>query len=299
MRYIANATLSPILFTVPGVQWEVSAYGFFLGLALVAGWLLSISLAARDRLPADRLGTSYVVALGFALVGARAAWLFANPEGWTGWGSLLTLSQGGLSPAAGLVVAVLVTIVHTNRMRVPTWLWFDAAAPALALGIALERMGALFAGIGFGRYAPDFSFAIRFPIDSPAFEAHRRQLAQLLPAGSTESLPVYPAQIVAVVLALAGLWLAMRMRTRRRFAGQVALATVAWLLAARTLVEEPLRADRAEATIGPLAPGQLAAALLVLALLVVLRGRWLRARADKKAPRPWEGGPWSPPPPQA
>lgn len=291
--------MSPILFTVPGVEWEVSAYGFFLGLALVAGWLLSISLAAKDRLPADRLGTSYVVALGFALVGARAAWLFGNPEAWTGWGSLLTLSQGGLSPAAGLVVAVLVTLVHTGRMGVPAALWFDAAAPALALGIALERLGALFAGIGFGRYAPDFPLAIRFPIDSPAFEAHRQKLAQLLPAGASESLPVYPTQIIALVLALAGLWIALRLRKRRVFAGQVALATLAWLLAARTLVEEPLRADRAEATIGPFAPGQVAAALLVLALVVILRARWKRARADAKAPKPWEGGPWSPKPPAA
>jgi phosphatidylglycerol:prolipoprotein diacylglycerol transferase len=286
------------LFTVPGAQWEVSAYGFFLGLALVVGWLLSISLAARDRLPADRLGTSYVVALGFALVGARAAWLFGNPAAWAGWGSLLTLAQGGLSPAAGLVVAVLVTIVHTNRMGVPTMLWLDAAAPALALGIALERTGALFAGIGFGRYAPDFPLAIRFPIDSPAFEAHRRGLAQLLPAGATESLPVYPTQIIALLLAFAGLALALRLRKRRRFAGQVALATLAWLLAARTLVEEPLRADRAEATIGPFAPGQVAAALLVLALLLVLRSRWRAASANPKAPRPWEGGAWSPKPPE-
>ena len=286
--------MSPVLFTVPGVAWEVSAYGFFMGLALVTGWLFALGFAAKDRLPADRLGTSYVVALGVALVGARAAWLFGNPEAWTGWGSLVTLSQGGLSPAAGLVVAVVVSIVHTTRMKVPTMVWFDAAAPAVALGVALERIGALFGGIGFGRYAPDFALAIRFPMDSPAFEAHRRGLAQLMPAGAMESLPVYPTQILAATLALVGLGLALWLRSRRRFAGQVCLATVAWLVAARTLIEEPLRADRAEASIGPFSPGQVAAAVLVIALMAVWRSRLLAARADAKAPRPWEGGPWSP-----
>ena len=286
--------MSPVLFTGPGAAWEVSAYGFFLGLALVTGWLLSLTLAVKDRLPADRLGTSYVIALGLAMLGARAGWLFANPEAWTGWGSLVTLSQGGLSPATGLVVAITVSIVQTSRMKVPAWLWFDAVAPALALGVGLERLGALLAGIGFGQYAPDSAIAIRFPAGSPAFEAHRRGLAQLLPAGSLESLPVYPTQLVAALLGVAGFVLAMRLRKHRVFAGQVALATLAWVLAARAFVEEPLRADKSEATIGPFSPWQVTAGVVVIVLLVMWRSRRTAARADAKAPRPWEGGPWSP-----
>jgi len=288
--------VSPILFTIPGAGWEVSAYGFFMGIALVAGWLLALAIAARDRLPADRLGTGYVIALGSALLAARGAWLFANPEGYTGFGSLLLLSQGGLNPAAGLVVAVVVSIAHTNRMGVPVWVWFDALAPALALGVALERIGALLGGVGFGRYAPDFALAIRFPIDSPAYEAHRRGLAQLMPAGAAESLPVFPTQILAAALALVGLWLALRLRARRRFAGAVFLPTLAWLVVARMLIEEPLRADRAQASIGPLSPGQVVAIIVAGALVLLWRRRARAAAADAKAPRPWEGGPWSPKP---
>lgn len=289
--------MSPILFTLPGVAWEVSAYGFFLGLALVTGWLFALTLAAKDRLPADRLGTSFVLAVGLGMLAARAAWLFENPSGWTGWGSLVTLSQGGLSPSVGLVIAVVVSIVHTSRMKVPAWLWFDALAPALALGVAFERIGAFLGGTGFGRYAPDFALAIRFPLESPAYLAHRRGLAELLPAGATESLPVYPVQIIAALLAFAGLSLALRLRKHRRFAGDVALPTAAWLIAARAFLEEPLRADRAEATIGPASGGQVVAVIVVLALLAIWRSRRAAALANPKAPRPWEGGPWSPTPP--
>jgi len=142
--------MSPVLFSVPGTQWEVSSYGFFLGLALIAGWILSLSLAGRDRLPADRLGTSYVVAVAFGLVGARGAWLVQHPDAWTGWGSVLSLSspgQGGLAPFFGVVVGFLVAAMHVQRMRVPVLAWFDAVAPALALGLAIERIGALLAGM--------------------------------------------------------------------------------------------------------------------------------------------------------
>ena len=47
--------MSPILFTIPGLAWEVSAYGFFVALALVSGWVLAIRLATREGLPADRI----------------------------------------------------------------------------------------------------------------------------------------------------------------------------------------------------------------------------------------------------
>src|SRR5438132_1214520 len=104
--------MSPVLFTVPGTAWEVSSYGFFLGLALIAGWILALTLAGRDRLPADRLGTSYVVAVALGLFGARAAWLVEHPDAWDGWISLVSMSspsQGGLAPFFGVVVALVVT----------------------------------------------------------------------------------------------------------------------------------------------------------------------------------------------
>ncbi|HET6585100.1 MAG TPA: prolipoprotein diacylglyceryl transferase family protein [Nannocystaceae bacterium] len=291
-----------MLFTVPGTEWEVSSYGFFLGLALIAGWILSLALAGRDRLPADRLGTSYVVAVAFGLFGARAAWLVQHPDAWTGWASLVSLSspgQGGMAPFFGVVVGLLVTGMHVQRMRVPVLGWFDVAAPALALGLVLERIGALLAGLGHGRYAPDFPLALRFPVDSPAFVEQRRTVASLLPAGATESLPVYPTQLVAILVGLVALAIAFALRKRRRFGGQVFLAVAITIVAGRSFVEEPLRADRAQATIGPASPGQIGAALLVVAMAVVYRTRSRKAAEGAPDMRPWEGGKWSPKPPAA
>ncbi len=290
--------VSPILFTVPGTDWEVSAYGFFLGLALVAGWLVSVSFAARDRLPADRLGTSYVVAVAFGLVGARAWWLVQHPDAWAGPASLLALQQGGLSAAAGVTIAALFALLHTSRMRVPTLAWLDAVAPALALGVAMERIGALLAGSGYGRYAPGFPLALRFPEGSPAFLEHRRELAQLLGAGATESLPVYPTQIIGFALAVLALAIGLRIRARRRYGGQVFLVVASLLLAARSLVEDPLRADQGDALLGPFTGAQLAALAVIAVLAGIARARSARVAIDPKGMRPWEGGPWSPPAPR-
>ncbi|HWB76672.1 MAG TPA: hypothetical protein VG755_17020, partial [Nannocystaceae bacterium] len=140
----------------------------------------------------------------------------------------------------------------------------------------------------------DFAFALRFPEGSPAFVEHRRELAQLLGSGATQSLPVYPTQIIGFFLAVAALIVALRLRSRRRWSGQVFLATAAMLVAARSFVEEPLRADAPESVMGPFSGGQLAALALLAVLGGIARARAARAAADPKGMRAWEGGPWSP-----
>lgn len=288
--------MSPVLFTLPGADWEVSSYGFFLGLALIAGWIVSLSLAGRDRLPAERLGTSYVVAVAFGLLAGRLAWLFVHPEDWTGWASIIALQpgQGGFVPFVGVTAALVVAAMHVQRMRVPVLGWLDVLAPALALGLALERIGALLAGFGHGRVAQDFPFALRFPMDSPAFAEQRRTLGSLLPAGATESLPVYPTQIIAMLVGLVALAVALRLRRSRTFGGQIFIAVATIILVGRSFVELPLSADRPPPQIGPATPGQAGVLVLVLAMLALYRVWSQRAAAGAPGMRPWEGGRWSP-----
>lgn len=270
--------MSRVLFTVPGTAFEVAAYGFFLGIALVVGWLTSLALARKDGLPADRLGLNYVLALATGLVVARLWFLLAHADAWTGASDLLSLQQGGLSPAAGTAVAIAIAIWHAQRSGVPALAWLDCAAPAFAAATAIERLGELFAGTGFGRYAPHSALAIRFPVDSPAFELHQRTLGALLPPGATASLPVYPTQILGMVLALVGLGLALWLRRRRPFTGQVFYVIAMWMLAARMLGEEWWRADRDPPTLGPLSYPQVLT-IVVLGVLAVL----LRTRAQRVA----------------
>lgn len=277
--------LSPILFTIPGLAWEVSAYGFFVALALVSGWVLAIRRAAQDGLPADRLGGSYVVAVAFGLLGARAMWLLQHPDAYDGAISLLALRSGELSTGAGVTIALAITLLHCRRFGVPLLAWLDALAPAIALAVALEGVGALLAGVGYGAYAPQAPWALRFPEGSPPYLAHRRELSQLLPPGASRSLPVYPTQVIAMLGGVSALAVWWWQRGRRRVAGQLACVVAIVLVAVRSFVEEPLRADRAAAAIGPLARGQVLAVIAVLALALWLRAR-LRAATPVATPAP-------------
>jgi phosphatidylglycerol---prolipoprotein diacylglyceryl transferase len=271
--------MRPILFTVPGLDWPLQSYGFFIGLALVVGWLWSLSLARRDALPVDLLGTSYVLTVAVGLFGARAGWMLQNPERWEGLGSVFALQADGLAPFFGVLVGLLVSAAHVGRRRVAPMAWWDAAAPAFAVAVVLERIGALLAGASHGRYAPDLPFAIRYPQGSPPYQAHLRELSTLMPPDAAFSLPVHPVPLYGIGVGLAGLVLCLVLRARRRFVGQIFLAFAVLLLLGRSFLEAPFRADAAPAMFGPLDLGQITAIVLALALMAAYRARTRRAGA--------------------
>ena len=272
--------MRPILFTFPGLDWPLQAYGFFIGVALIAGWLISLSLARRDELPVDLLGTSYVLTVAVGLFGARAGWLLQNPDRWDGFPSLFVLQADALAPFVGVTLALLVSAAHVGRRRLAPLAWWDAAAPAFAVGFVLERIGALMAGAAYGRYAPDLPFAIQYPVGSPAHRHHLRELAQLMPADAVSSLPVHPVPLYGVLVGLVGLAVCVVLRRRRRFVGQVFLAFAIVLLLGRSFLEEPFRANAASAVFGPFDPGQLMAVLLAAVLGGMYVSRIRRAEPE-------------------
>ena len=278
--------MHPILFSVPGVGWAVHSYGAAMGLALLVAWIVALDRARRDGLPTEALGSIFVAAAVAALLGARALWLAGHPELATGLGALLQLPAGGLSLVGGAFAALVTTALGCHLRGVATFAWLDCVAPGFAVGAAIERLGAFLAGADFGRYvAPGewgYALAVTFPAGSPAHAVHSRILDGLGVVSDAASAPVHPVQLYAAALALAALGLALWLRPRRRYAGQVALAVLAFYIVARLGIEDPLRFDGTEPVWGALRRGHVAA----LGLLGVIAGvaRIQRRAAGRGAP---------------
>jgi phosphatidylglycerol:prolipoprotein diacylglycerol transferase len=284
--------MSPVLLTLG--EWDIPAYGFFLALALIVGWTITGALGRQDRLPVTRLGTAYVLGAVVGIVVARGSWLLQHPDHYLGGLSMLSLPPGQLAVFPGLVVALVASALYLAAHRIPPTVAWDAAAPGGAAAVLLERLGALLAGTGAGKYAPDLPWAIRFPEGSAVLERHASELSDLLAPGATESLPVHPTQVYAMGLAAIGLVLCLRWRRNREFSGQIMLAYGIYALVARIFVEEWFRADAAQAVFGPLSGAQVAAVVLIAALAAVYRARRMRAAGRNDGLRLWEGGRWSP-----
>ncbi|MFO7564407.1 MAG: prolipoprotein diacylglyceryl transferase [Enhygromyxa sp.] len=283
--------MHPVLFSLG--ETPIHAYGFLIAVALILGWILSLRLARNDKLPADQLGTCYVVSVAGGLLAARMMWLFQHPEAEGGFAALIQLQAGGLSGFGGVLAGLIIAGVYCQNKKIPPWPWLDCAAPAFLIGVVLERVGAFLAGADFGHYVePEFFLAVQFPADSLVYEIQRRELAGMrLPAEL--SLPVHPSQLYAAAAAAVAAGLTFVVRARRQYSGQTALFALASFAVIRYLIEDPFRFDKTPELAGPVTLGQVTALVVVAVVVVTHVMRVDKVRQDPSL-RQWLGGPWTP-----
>ena len=179
----------PVLFRIGGV--EITTFGVMVALGVIAGlWLFGRELA-RSALPPEALNAAIVAVLG-GLVGAKLLYV-AEHIGEAPAFELLT-SRGGMSWFGGLAGGLLAGVGMLVRRGWPLVPTLSAAAPAIALGHALGRVGCFLAGDDYGR-PTSLPWGVAFPRGLP-------------PA----TVAVHPAQLYEAVLlaALAALLLTPR-----------------------------------------------------------------------------------------
>lgn len=253
----------------------VQSYGTTLGLSLVLGWFVVQHLGARDGLCRRALSRAFVGAVVAGLLGARALSVLTAPSVHP-----FAVADGGMVAyggfLGGLAGAWLVT--RSSGLSLPALA--DVAAPALALGLGLTRVGCYLHGCDFGRPLGDdapgwLRAAGTFPHwpghdGAPAFIHH--VLAYDLSPLAAESLPIHPTQLYASGAGLALFAFAWWRRGRRRFIGQVALE-LAMAYAAFRFGVEVLRDDPERGFLLGLSTSQwISLALLPPAALASVRG---------------------------
>lgn len=283
--------MHPVLFSVGGTP--IHAYGFLIAVALIVGWVTSLKFARDDKLPADQLGTNYVISVAAGLLGGRFMWLMQNRESDL-LGQMIQLEAGGLSGFGGVLVGLIVTGLLCQNKKVPTWAWLDCVAPAFLLGVVLERVAAFLSGTDFGHYVdPSFFLSVQFPADSPVFEIQRRDLTGLR-MGTEQSLPVHPSQLYAATAAAVGAVMSFVVRSRRRYSGQVALFAIGFYGIVRYVVEDPFRYDATPEVLGPLSLGQITGLVLVAVVIATHVSRLNKLAENPTSVIQWTGGPWTP-----
>ena len=286
--------MHPVLFSLR--ETPIHAYGFLIAVALIIGWVTSLKFARDDKLPADQLGTNYVLSVAAGLVGGRAMWLAQNRDGTPSelLGQMIQLEAGGLSGFGGVLVGLLVTVLLCQSKKVPSWAWLDCAAPAFLLGVLLERVAAFLSGTDFGHYVdPSFFMSVQYPAGSPVFEIQRRDLTGLR-IGTEQSLTVHPSQLYAAAAAAVGLVIALVIRSRRQYSGQVALFVLGFYGIVRYVIEDPFRYDATPEVLGPISLAQATGAVLVAMVISAHVSRLRKLADDPSSMVQWTGGPWTP-----
>ena len=141
----------------------IYSFGLMVGLAfIVAGWVVTRRLAELGR-PTDWSFEMVFCALVGGVLGAKLWWL---AEEWPTvaddpLGALV--SPVGLVWYGGLAGGIAAVLLWTRRRRLDSRMVADLAAPALAMGYAVGRIGCQLAGDGDYGIPSDVPWAMAYP----------------------------------------------------------------------------------------------------------------------------------------
>ena len=159
--------------------FEITSFGVLVATgALVGLWLFRRELM-RAGLPPSATDAAYAGVFG-GLLGAKLWWT-AEFFGTAPYFSLL-FSRGGLSWFGGFTFGLAAGLLVIRVKRLPLLATLAAAAPGLAIGHAIGRIGCFMVGDDYGKVS-DLPWAVAFPEGlPPTFErVHPTQLYEAIP----------------------------------------------------------------------------------------------------------------------
>jgi phosphatidylglycerol:prolipoprotein diacylglycerol transferase len=267
----------------------IFSYGVMLGISFLLGWVLVSFFVERFGYSRRKTNIILLSAAIGAILGARILYFLASARGGFSFAAFFQFQKGGLVAYGGFLGGILSSAVAAVVLKADWWGRADAAAPALALGTGVTRMGCFLYGCDFGK-TTDLGWALHFPRwgnpaieawipgGSPAFSQHFHGTGTL----AVISQAVHPTQLLMSLNGFLGFVVLMLVLPYRRFRGQALLVFLLYYGVTRFLVEL-LRGDkiRGTTTLGlPLSTSQFVSVLIILG--VVPLWWWLSRRDAKK-----------------
>jgi phosphatidylglycerol:prolipoprotein diacylglycerol transferase len=242
----------PVLFRLG--SFDITSFGAMVALGAVLGILLLRSEMVRSGLDGGKGIDAALVGVLGGLAGAKLLYVI---EHWAEPLSDTLLSRGGMSWFGGLTGGVLAGLAMVAYARLPLMKVLSAAAPALALGQAVGRIGCFLVGDDYGR-ATSLPWGIAFPHGLPPTTAR-----------------VHPTQLYefTLLLAIAGVLVWLR---RRGTADRVVVAWYLVLAGGMRFLIEIVRVN--QVVVAGLTTAQL------FSLALVLIGVWLVVKKPSEPP---------------
>ena len=209
-------------------SFVLPTYGVLVTAGLVAGLLVAAHLAAREGLEKQKIYDLGIWLAVAGILGSKAflifqerAYYWSHPERIFSWD---TLQSGGIF-YGGLVTALGVALWYVRRVQLPFLKTADAFAPAIALGLAIGRLGCFSAGCCWGEPA-SVPWAVTFT------NPYSHEVV-----GVPLGIPLHPTQLYEAGASLAIFVFLYLRYPKKRFHGQM----LGWYLllypAARFLIE--------------------------------------------------------------
>lgn len=229
LAFLAAISYDPLVHVDLG-PFQISPHGVGIAVGFLLGARLMLPEARRKGISDDHVYSLLVRAAIGAMVGARLAYVLNHFGDYLDDPvAILKVWEGGISLLGGIFGAVGFAMPLAKKLKVDAWRLMDAAAPGMALGIIIGRIGDLVVADHLGK-ATTFFLGYRCPEVETASPCMGEVVHQTA---------LYDLILTCGLLALL-LWL--RRRSRDRFDGFFILVFAAWYGVGR-LIEDFLRED--------------------------------------------------------
>ena len=224
-------TVYPLVFNIGPL--EVTGFGIMMMLGFfAAGWVIQKALIDKEL---NEAYAEYIIIAGVigGILGAKLWYVALHPN----TGALL--SRGGLVWYGGFVGGTAAIFINGWRLHVPTRLTMELAAPAVAVGHAIGRVGCFVVQDDYG-VPTSLPWGLRFPNGVPPSTAgNLRAWGIDVPADlpANEVLAVHPTQLYEVAAMLFVFWFLWRLRKHPHAVGWLAAVYLMAVGIERFLVE--------------------------------------------------------------
>lgn len=121
---------------------NISPHGVGIAVGFLLGARLLLPEAARKGITEDDVYTILIRAAIGSLIGARVAYVINHFGDYTDdLLGIFKVWEGGISLLGGIFGAILLALPVARKLRLDAWKLLDAAAPGIALGILVGRIG--------------------------------------------------------------------------------------------------------------------------------------------------------------
>jgi phosphatidylglycerol:prolipoprotein diacylglycerol transferase len=239
--------------------------------ALLGALAYAVRFARREGLDSRNVYWAGVFAIVFGLWGGHLLGIFYYGTDGRPW-AWLRFWSGGQAQYGGLVAGAIAVLLFLKVRKISLLTYADVIAPAVALGVAIGRIGCFLNGDDFGSLS-HLPWAVQFPHGTEAYADHLTR-GWIAPTEAL-SLPVHPVQLYCTLAWLGFFAILVAYRPARP---GLRLAIFAILQGVGRLVEQFFRGDF-QSVLGPLSLTQ----IISLFCIAVGVGVWVYQRKEKPA----------------
>lgn len=276
---VAAISYEPIVH-IPIGPLRISPHGIGIAVGFLLGARLMLPEAQRKGIGEDVVYTILIRAAIGALIGARVAYVVNHlgdyaddPLG------VVKVWEGGISLLGGIFGAIILALPLARKLRINAWKLLDSAAPGIALGVIVGRIGDLIVGDHLGKPT---SFVLGYRCPPPEVDTASPCLGEIV-----HHTALYDLLLTSMLLGLL-LVLRRRLRVTPKHDSFLIVVFAAWYGVGR-IIEDFLREDVRRLGLTGSQWTAVVTLLVCIQWLIVVRrtprwGNW--DRSDEPAPTP-------------